>query len=35
MVEQEKLDNMMIEMDGTENKCKLLFSMIKYHILKA
>ncbi len=32
MVEQEKLDNMMIEMDGTENKGKLLFYMIKYHI---
>lgn len=24
MVEQEKLDNMMIEMDGTENKCESL-----------
>lgn len=24
VVEQEKLDNMMIEMDGTENKCKCL-----------
>lgn len=23
MVEQEQLDNMMIEMDGTENKCDL------------
>lgn len=23
MVEQEQLDNMMIEMDGTENKCEL------------
>lgn len=22
MLEQEKLDNVMIEMDGTENKCK-------------
>lgn len=22
MVEQEKLDNMMIDMDGTENKCE-------------
>lgn len=23
MVEQEKLDNLMLELDGTENKCKL------------
>lgn len=22
MVEQEKLDNLMLELDGTENKCK-------------
>lgn len=24
VLEQEKLDNMMIEMDGTDNKCKHL-----------
>lgn len=27
MLEQEKLDNLMIEMDGTDNKCKPLFHL--------
>ena len=25
VVEQEKLDNLMIEMDGTENKCTIIY----------
>ena len=30
VLEQEKLDNMMIEMDGTENKCKPTFHALIY-----
>lgn len=27
VLEQEKIDKLMLDMDGTENKCKMLFNM--------
>lgn len=28
VVDQEKIDNLMLEMDGTENKCNFLFILV-------
>lgn len=30
VLEQEKIDKLMLDMDGTENKCKLTFKELNY-----
>lgn len=32
MLEQEQLDNVMIEMDGTDNKCKPRLHLLQIHV---
>lgn len=33
VLEQEKVDKLMLDMDGTENKCKMLFYLLYYNLL--